>query len=97
MKTIIVACGGGVATSATCATKINMALEARGCAHLGKAEAVDIKSLDQFIKTADVYVSITPVRGVTQNYSIPTISGIPLLTGIGKDKCIDQIIEALKK
>ena len=97
MKTIIVACGGGVATSATCATKINMALEERGCAHLGKAEAVDIKSLDQFIKTADIYVSITPVRGQVQNFPIPVISGVPLLTGFGKDKVIDQIIAELKK
>ena len=40
MKTIIVACGGGIATSATCATKINMALEERGLSNLAKAEAV---------------------------------------------------------
>ena len=91
MKTIIVACGGGIATSATCATKINMALEERGLSHFAKAEAVDIKSLDNFIKSADLYVSITPMRG-----DIPVISGIPLLTGMGKDKCIDEIIEALK-
>ena len=36
MKTIIVACGGGIATSATCATKINMALEERGLSNLAK-------------------------------------------------------------
>lgn len=96
MKTIIVACGGGIATSATCATKINMALEERGLSHFAKAEAVDIKSLDNFIKSADLYVSITPMRRVVQEYDIPVISGIPLLTGMGKDKCIDEIIEALK-
>ena len=96
MKTIIVACGGGIATSATCATKINMALEERGLSNLAKAEAVDIKSLDNFIKTADVYVSITPMRGVVQSYDIPVISGIPLLTGMGKDACIDEIVKALK-
>ena len=91
MKTIIVACGGGIATSATCATKINMALEERGLSNLAKA-----KSLDNFIKTADVYVSITPMRGVVQSYDIPVISGIPLLTGMGKDACIDEIVKALK-
>ena len=96
MKTIIVACGGGIATSATCATKINMALEERGLSNLAKAEAVDIKSLDNFIKTADVYVSITPMRGVVQSYDIPVISGIPRLTGMGKDACIDEIVKALK-
>ena len=54
MKTIIVACGGGIATSATCATKINEALEERGLSGLAKAKAVDIKSLDNFIKTGNV-------------------------------------------
>ena len=92
MKTIIVACGGGIATSATCATKINSALEERGLGGL----AVDIKSLDNFIKTADLYVSITPMRGVQEHFDIPVVSGIPLLTGMGKDACIDQIIKALQ-
>lgn len=96
MKTIIVACGGGIATSATVATKINGALEDRGMSSMAKAEAVDIKSLDMFIRNADVYVSITPVAGVVEHYDIPVISGIPLLTGIGKDETIDKIIEALK-
>ena len=49
MKTIIVACGGGIATSATCATKINEALEERGLSGLAKAKAVDIKSLKRLI------------------------------------------------
>ena len=49
MKTIIVACGGGIATSATTATKINGRLEDMGLSGKAKAEAVDIKSLDMFI------------------------------------------------
>ena len=45
MKTIIVACGGGIATSATTATKINGRLDDMGLSGKAKAEAVDIKSL----------------------------------------------------
>ncbi|MDQ0362273.1 PTS sugar transporter subunit IIB [Breznakia pachnodae] len=96
MKTIIVACGGGIATSATVATKINNALEEQGLSSLAKAEAVDIKSLDMFIKNADVYVSITPVVGVVEEYEIPVVSGIPLLTGVGRDETIEKIIELIK-
>ena len=96
MKVIIVACGGGIATSATVATKINNELEERGMDSLAKAEAVDIKSLDMFIKNADIYVSITPVVGVVEEYDIPVVSGIPLLTGVGKDETIEKIIELLK-
>lgn len=97
MKTIIVACGGGIATSATVATKINNELENRGLISLAIAEAVDIKSLDMFIKNADVYVSITPVVGVVEEFDIPVISGIPLLTGVGKEETFDKIIQALKE
>lgn len=96
MKTIIVACGGGIATSATVATKINYALEDLGYGSVAKAEAVDIKSLDMFIKNADVYVSITPVVGVVEEYEIPVVSGIPLLTGVGRDETIEKIIELIK-
>lgn len=96
MKTIIVACGGGIATSATVATKINNTLEEQGLSSLAKAEAVDIKSLDMFIKNADVYVSITPVVGVVEEYEIPVVSGIPLLTGVGRDETIEKIIELIK-
>lgn len=96
MKVIIVACGGGIATSATVATKINNELEERGLRSLANAEAVDIKSLDMFIKNADLYVSITPVVGVVEEFDIPVISGIPLLTGMGKDETIEKIIEALQ-
>lgn len=46
MKTIIVACGGGIATSATTATKINGRLDDMGLSGKAKAEAVDIKSLE---------------------------------------------------
>lgn len=96
MKTIIVACGGGIATSATVATKINYELEDRGFSSFAKAEAVDIKSLDMYIKNADVYVSITPVVGVVEEYDIPVVSGIPMLTGVGREETMQKIIELIK-
>jgi len=95
MKTIIVACGGGIATSATVASKINSELENRGLAGKAKVEAVDIKSLDMFMRNADIYVSITPTRGAQEEYPIPVISGIPFLTGVGKDETMEKIISFL--
>lgn len=97
MKTIIVACGGGIATSATCATKINSALEERGLGGLAKAKAVDIKSLDNFIKTADLYVSVTPMRGVQEHFDIPVVSGIPLLTGMEKMLVLTKSLKRYSK
>lgn len=96
MKNIIVACGGGIATSATVATKINGRLDDMGLSGKAKVEAVDIKSLDMYIRNADLYVSITPMpRGQVEQYPIPMISGIPFLTGVGADETMEQILSML--
>lgn len=87
MKKIIVACGSGVATSQTVASKIGRMCEDDGLNV--SVEAVDIKSLESVIKHCDVYVSIT---SVTKDYGKPVINGIPFLTGMG----IEQEFEKLK-
>lgn len=97
MKNIIVACGGGIATSSTVASKINSELEDRGLANKAKVEAVDIKSLDMYISSADIYVSITPTAKAKQEYPIPVISGIPFLTGIGREEAMEELIKLIKK
>lgn len=83
MKRIIVACGGGIATSATVATKINSRLKDARLANMAKCDAVDIKSLDREFSGSDLYVSITPVRGKVIEAPIPVINGMPFLTGVG--------------
>lgn len=95
MKLIIVACGGGIATSATVATKINDRLKDLKLSSKAKVEAVDIKSLDTHMATADLYVSITPMAKKTKEYSIPTVNGISFLTGVGSDETMNQIIQLL--
>lgn len=95
MKTIIVACGGGIATSATVATKINERLNDLGLSSKAKVEAIDIKSLDTYMQGADLYVSITPTPGAVEEYPIPVISGMPFLIGVGADEAMDKIVETL--
>lgn len=88
LKRIFVACGSGVATSQTVASKIASMCEDANLPVV--VEAVDIKSLENFIDQCDIYVSIVPVG--TKNWGKPTISGIPFLTSIG----IDAEFEKLK-
>lgn len=95
MKRIIVACGGGIATSATVATKINSRLKDARLANMAKCDAVEIKSLDREFSGSDLYVSITPVRGKVIDAPIPVINGMPFLTGVGADACFDKIVETL--
>ena len=88
MKRVVVACGSGVATSQTVASKVESMLEDAGInCHV---EAVDIKSLDSIIDTVDVYVTIVPGA---KSYDVPTVNGIAFLTGMG----IDEEFEKLKK
>lgn len=96
MKTIVVACGGGIATSQTVAVKLSLMLEDRGFPPgTVQIDAININSLPDYIDHSDIYVSICPV-GETQ-YAIPTFSGIPFLTGIGAEEEFDKIVAVLKR
>ncbi|MFD1415755.1 PTS sugar transporter subunit IIB [Oceanobacillus jeddahense] len=91
MKNVIVACGSGVATSQTVASKVKRILDENKIK--ANVEAVDIKSLDSYIKSADVYISIT--KG-GKEYDIPMLNGIAFLTGMGLQEETDKLIRILK-
>ncbi|EUJ45330.1 PTS sugar transporter subunit IIB [Listeria riparia] len=91
MKKVIVACGSGVATSQTVASKVDRILKERGVKV--NVEAVDIKSLEQHIRTSDAYVAITKP---SKEYDIPTLNGIAFLTGMGMDEETEKLIKALQ-
>ncbi|MGH4121221.1 PTS sugar transporter subunit IIB [Clostridium sp.] len=91
-KNIIVACGSGVATSQTVASKIESMCEDEGLNV--NVDAVDIKSLESIIDQCDIYVSI--VQTGLKDWGKPTLSGIPFLTGIGIDEEFDKLKEMCK-
>lgn len=91
MKRIIVACGSGVATSQTVASKVQRLLDNKRIDAV--VEAVDIKSINTFIKNADAYISITPEP---DDFGIPKFDGIKFLTGIGMEEELDKLIEVLE-
>ena len=87
---IIVACGSGVATSQTVASKVERLLKAdNGDATI---EAVDIKSIKHTIKQADIYISI--VKEDT-DWGIPVFNGVAFLTGIGQDAEYKKLLAAI--
>ncbi|GIN62621.1 PTS galactitol transporter subunit IIB [Robertmurraya siralis] len=91
MKKVIVACGSGVATSQTVASKVAKLLKEKNVK--AEVEAIDIKSLDRFIKTCDVYVALTNPQ---KDYGVPVVQGIPFLTGMGMEQELEKLINALK-
>ena len=92
MKSIIVACGSGVATSQLIASTLKSLLAERGIE--ASVEAVDLKSLDLYLTTADIYISIV---NESREYPIPAFNGIPFLTGMGQEEELEKIIQELNK
>lgn len=90
MKRVVVACGSGVATSQTVASKVQRLLRDKGIPV--QVDAVDIKSIDTYVKNAAAYIAITKPD---KDYSIPVCNGIAFLTGVGMDKELQKVIDAL--
>lgn len=93
MKRVIVACGSGVATSQTVASKIQRLLDKEGIR--AKVDAVDIKSIRTHIKQTDAYVAITPDKTLVTD--VPIINGIAFLTGMGQKEEFAKLVEVLTK
>ncbi len=89
-KTILLVCAAGFATTSMMKYQIEGALEERGI-------DVDIKTttvpkIPYFLDQADLIVTSLSLK--EDDYDIPVINGIALLTGMGSD-VIEEIIEKL--
>ena len=93
MKVIMVACGSGVASSETAAYKVRKLLAERNLQ--ADVRVVNFRSLINLVSQADILVHIAP--NDPTDYGIPTVNGVPFLTGIGLDPIMDEIEELLKK
>ena len=92
-KTVIVSCGTGIATSTVVAKAIEENCKLRGIKVITKqCKAAEIQVLiDQ---GADLIVTTTQMRF---DPGIPVIRGLAFLTGIGKERVIEQIMSILKE
>ena len=86
MKRILVACGNGIATSTVVATKVREYLQQHG------------------IDVSTTQTKLMEVPGKVQDYDllvttgqfVPVIKGMPILTGIGADQTMEEILNLLK-
>lgn len=92
MKRIIVACGSGVATSQTVASKVSRLLKERNVN--AYVEAVDLKSVDRHMDSSVAYITITKTK---KEYPIPVINGIAFLTGMGQEAELQKLIDICGK
>lgn len=92
-KTFIVACNAGVATSQTVASKVQRLLNSKKIDNVS-VEAVDVKSLDMYLKNADAYICII---APDQEFSIPVINGMAFLTGVNEAEELNKLVEIARK
>lgn len=91
-KTILFACGTGVATSTAVNATVTEAMKARGLTfNAMQCKATEVASMADGV---DLIVSTTPISA---SVTVPIVKGLAFLTGIGKDKALDDIEAELRK
>lgn len=92
MKTLMVVCGSGIATSTVVEGKIRDFLDSKGVLDQVKMYKGNIAEQINHIDDYDAFVSTTVVPDDVKD---KVISGLPVLTGVGADKVYDQILTKL--
>lgn len=92
MKRILVACGNGIATSTVVATKVRQFLEEQGI----QAETTQTKLMEVLGKVQGYDLLVTTGQFEGQTGDVPVVKGMPILTGIGADQTLQEILSYLK-
>lgn len=92
MKRILVACGNGIATSTVVASKVREYLSEHGV----QAETTQTKLMEVPSKVQDYDLLITTGQFEGQTNGVPLVKGMPILTGIGAEQTMEEVMNALK-
>lgn len=90
-KTVLVVCGSGIATSTAVVCELREKLAQRGI-------QADIRQCDVFsVKNQLQGVSVIAYTcALKEDFGVPKVSAVALLTGIGADAVVDQIAKVLE-
>ena len=94
-KKIWLACGSGVASSQMAAYTLDKLLKQKGVD--ADIEVIGFRDIRGKTIKPDLLVSIAPgfEEGNEALIGVPVVMGVPLLTGIGTEKVIQEILKAL--
>ena len=90
-KTVLVVCGSGIAISTAVVCELREKLAQRGI-------QADIRQCDVFsVKNQLQGVSVIAYTcALKEDFGVPKVSAVALLTGIGADAVVDQIAKVLE-
>ena len=92
MKTIIVACGSGIATSTIISSKVSELLLQNHISY--RLIQCSLNEMDSYMKEADLIISSMQI---VKDLPIPKLSGMPYLTGLKEEELNRNILEILTK
>lgn len=90
MKTIIVACGSGIATSTIISDGVKRLLDENHIVH--RIIQCSLSEVGSQTDNADLVVSSMPI---SEEMGVPKVVGMPFLTGIGVEQVKEKILELL--
>lgn len=90
MKTVIVACGSGIATSTIISSKVSELLDSHGIEY--NLIQCSINEIDSYVSDADIVISSMQLY---EDLPCPKVTGIAYLTGVGEDAVNQQILDIL--
>lgn len=88
---IVVACGSGIVTSQTVASKVERLLAQRGVD--ANVETVEITGLKPALRDADAYIAIVKTD---DKFKVPVFNGVAFLTGMGQDAELDKLVDVVR-
>ncbi|MBO0455526.1 PTS sugar transporter subunit IIB [Enterococcus hulanensis] len=94
-KNILVVCGNGAATSTMVLQTLKEMFDEKGVrVELAQKK---VQEVNELIKD-DYYDMVVSTSGTdfVNPHNIPVFSGVPLLTGLGKEQMLDDVLAALK-
>lgn len=91
-KTVVIACGAGLATSSMVRDKIEEVLSENNI----RATIIQstLNELEGYDDKADLFITTMKINSA---YTTPVVHGSAFLTGINEDTVAEQIIEILNK
>lgn len=93
MKRILVACGNGIATSTVVASKVKSFLAEKGI----QVDTTQTKLMEVPSKVQDYDLLITTGQFDGQTGDVPVVKGMPILTGIGADQVMEDVLSIIQK
>ena len=92
MKTIILSCGTGIATSAAVSKKISDLLDANGYAGAYEIVQCPINEAKRRSESADLLIATTAEPA---GLACPYVNGVPFLTSVGRAEAEQRVLDVM--